>query len=175
MAKNIIFCADGTWNGPGKDEDGDSVSDATNVYKLFLGLSGVPRADSLRDADEQEKEFKEGGQETQVAKYIHGVGDSRNPIIKLMGGAFGSGIIARVVRGYTSIVGGYTINNNESALSDIALEWMVQQLTGIGCASTRRFSNPLSPTPREPRTSLGPMRLLTRRAKRRRAFFMAAA
>ena len=25
MAKNIIFCADGTWNGPGKDEDGDSV------------------------------------------------------------------------------------------------------------------------------------------------------
>ena len=164
MAKNIIFCADGTWNGPGKDEDGDSVPDATNVYKLFLGLSDVPRADSLRVADEQEKEFKEGGQETQVAKCIHGVGDSRNPIIKLMGGAFG----ARIVRGYT-------INNNESALSDIALEWMVQQLTGIGCASTRRFSNPLSPTPSEPRTSLGPMRLLTRRAKRRRAFFMAAA
>lgn len=129
MAKNIIFCADGTRNGPGKDDDGDSVPDATNVYKLFLGLSGVPRADSLRDVDEQEKEFKEVGQVPQVAKYIHGVGDSRNPIIKLMGGAFGSGIVARIVRGYTSIVGGYTINNNESALSDIALEWMVQQLT----------------------------------------------
>src|SRR5258706_4784869 len=107
MAKTIVFCADGTWNGPNRDDDGDSVPDVTNVFKLFVGLSGMPSAESILAADEQEKALVAGGETIQVAKYIHGVGDSRNPIIRLMGGAFGSGIIARVVRGYTFISRNY--------------------------------------------------------------------
>lgn len=103
MAKFIIFCADGTWNSPDQDENEDRQPDPTNVFKLFSGLAGTMCADSIRDADEQEKELRENGQILQVAKYIHGVGDSRNPIIKLMGGAFGAGIISRIVRGYTFI------------------------------------------------------------------------
>ena len=47
------------------------------------------------------------GEMTQVAKYIHGVGDSRNPIHKLFGGAFGSGVIKRIVRGHTFISRNY--------------------------------------------------------------------
>lgn len=107
MSKFIIFCADGTWNGPGQDEDNDHQSDPTNVYKLFTGLAGAPSADSIREADEQEKGLRKDGLTVQVAKYIHGVGDSRNPIKKLLGGAFGAGTISRVVRGYTFISRNY--------------------------------------------------------------------
>jgi len=50
MSKTIVFCADGTWNGPDKDDKapdgnapiGDGVCDPqlTNVCKLFAWLSG---------------------------------------------------------------------------------------------------------------------------------------
>jgi uncharacterized protein (DUF2235 family) len=103
MAKNIVFCADGTWNNPNEDENKDQTADPTNVYKLFTSLGGTLSPDSLLLADEQEKELVEAGATTQVAKYLHGVGDSRNPIIKLLGGAFGAGIISRIVRGYTFV------------------------------------------------------------------------
>jgi uncharacterized protein (DUF2235 family) len=107
MTKNIVFCADGTWNNPNEDENQDHSADPTNVYKLFLRLAGDLDMDSLRAADEQEKSLSDGA-DVQVAKYIHGVGDSRNPIVKLMGGAFGAGVISRVVRGYTFISRNYT-------------------------------------------------------------------
>jgi uncharacterized protein (DUF2235 family) len=104
MAKNIVFCADGTWNGPGKDENGDGVPDVTNVLRLFSMLAGRDSSDSLVKQDEQEKLLTDAaGTEIQAAKYIHGVGDSRNPIKKLLGGVFGEGFIQRVVRGYTYI------------------------------------------------------------------------
>jgi uncharacterized protein (DUF2235 family) len=103
MSKHIVFCADGTWNNPNEDQNQDQTADPTNVYKLFVGLAGTLDAGSMLLADEQEKTLTEGGAPTQVAKYLHGVGDSRNPILKLMGGAFGSGIISRIVRGYTFI------------------------------------------------------------------------
>lgn len=105
--KNIIFCADGTWNNPYEDENADRTADPTNVYKLFLRLAGELASDSLRAADEQEKVFSRDGAVQQVAKYLHGVGDSRNPINKLMGGVFGSGVISRIVRGYTFISRNY--------------------------------------------------------------------
>ncbi len=107
MSKHIVFCADGTWNTPTEDQNQDQTPDPTNVYKLFTALAGTLTPPSLLLADEQEKELVEAGLTTQVAKYIHGVGDSRNPIIKLMGGAFGAGIISRVVRGYTFISRNY--------------------------------------------------------------------
>ena len=112
MAKNIIFCADGTWNNPYEDENGDHTADPTNVYKLFLCLSGELSPDSLRDADEQEKVLSTDGVVRQVAKYLHGVGDSRNPINKLMGGAFGAGVISRIVRGYTFISRNFNDGDN---------------------------------------------------------------
>lgn len=40
MSKNIIYFADGTWNGPGQTDDQKDVATHTNVYKLFLGLEG---------------------------------------------------------------------------------------------------------------------------------------
>jgi uncharacterized protein (DUF2235 family) len=112
MAKNIIFCADGTWNNPGQDENDDSIPDPTNVYKLFIWLAGAVTAATLRAADEQEKWLVTGATIEQVAKYIHGVGDSRNPINKIFGGTFGAGVIARIARGYTFISRHYEKNAN---------------------------------------------------------------
>ncbi len=111
MSKNIIFCADGTWNNPRQDENNDHTPDPTNVFKLFLSLDGSISPDSIRFGDEQEKELTTNGVR-QIAKYIHGVGDTRNPIIKLMGGAFGSGLISRIVRGYTFISRNYEQGDN---------------------------------------------------------------
>ncbi|MEI6707953.1 MAG: DUF2235 domain-containing protein [Methylococcales bacterium] len=111
MSKNIIFCADGTWNNPRQDENNDHTPDPTNVFKLFLSLDGSISTDSILSGDEQEKELTTNGVR-QIAKYIHGVGDARNPIIKLMGGAFGSGLISRIVRGYTFISRNYKQGDN---------------------------------------------------------------
>lgn len=107
MAEKIVFCADGTWNSPDKDANDDHMPDWTNVYKFFLSLDGALSVDSLNDADEQEKSLAAGAKVRQVAKYIHGVGDSRNPVVKLLGGALGAGVIARIVRGYTFISRNY--------------------------------------------------------------------
>ena len=107
MAKNIVFCADGTWNSPSQDDDGDETADPTNVYKLFVCLAGTDLPDTLLTANEQEKELVNNGATLQVSKYIHGVGDSRNPIRRLMGGTFGAGVISRIVRGYTFISRNY--------------------------------------------------------------------
>jgi uncharacterized protein (DUF2235 family) len=112
MSKNIIFCADGTWNGPNEDENGDHLPDPTNVYQLFLWLDGTLTADTLCIADEQEKAQIEAGATRQIAKYIHGVGDSRNLLNKLLGGVFGSGVISRIVRGYTFISRNYEQGDN---------------------------------------------------------------
>lgn len=101
MAKMIVFCADGTWNNPYEDETSEHPADPTNVYKLFLCLAGSFASDSLLNADEQEKALAENGRTQQLAKYLHGVGDSRNLLNKLLGGAFGAGVISRIVRGYT--------------------------------------------------------------------------
>jgi uncharacterized protein (DUF2235 family) len=107
MAKQIIYCADGTWNNPSQDENEDQSADPTNVYKLFVCLRGECTVESLRAADEQEKFLVQNGVSLQAAKYIHGVGDSRNTVVKLLGGAFGAGVISRVVRGYTFISRNY--------------------------------------------------------------------
>jgi uncharacterized protein (DUF2235 family) len=107
MKKNIIFCADGTWNNPTQDHDGDEVADPTNVYKLFLCLDGMDSPAALLTANEQEKELANEGAMLQISKYIHGVGDSRNRVGRIIGGAFGAGVISRIVRGYTFISRNY--------------------------------------------------------------------
>jgi hypothetical protein len=60
MAKNILFFADGTWNGPDRDDDGDGPAEPSNVFKLF-GL--LDRQDDLRTLGlrgEQERHVKKG-------------------------------------------------------------------------------------------------------------------
>jgi uncharacterized protein (DUF2235 family) len=109
MPKNIVFCADGTWNGPNADDQNDQDDDpvTTNVWKLFLNLAGDAHASSVLYANEQESSLTLDGACLQASKYLHGVGDSRNPIIKMLGGVFGWGLIARIVRGYTFISRNY--------------------------------------------------------------------
>jgi uncharacterized protein (DUF2235 family) len=114
MAKTIVFCADGTWNGPeeqtGKsgvdhtDDAGELTgTELTNVVKLYSYLSGAPTAETKSLHHEQEKTFDVDGRTLQVAKYLHGVGDSNKTVMKVLGGVFGVGVIARIVRGYTFI------------------------------------------------------------------------
>ena len=119
MAKSIVFCADGTWNGPGDppgsaDIDGAVAQDAdlndnvTNVVNLFANLSGqiTPQTQPLHN--EPEKVFLDAsGAVLQISKYLHGVGDSNNLAVKVLGGVFGVGVITRIVRGYTFISRNY--------------------------------------------------------------------
>jgi len=100
MPKNIIFCADGTWNGPG---GGDLSDRATNVFRLFVNLDGEDDIGSTLLANEQERNLMVNGTTAQCAKYLHGVGDSRNVLVRLLGGTVGAGLIARIVRGYTYV------------------------------------------------------------------------
>ncbi len=107
MAKNIVFCSDGTCNGPGDPADRRTAA-PTNVFKLFLRLDGKFDGESISLKDEQESELSNAaGVVTQAAKYIHGVGDATNPIVKLLGGALGVGLVARIVRGYTYLSRNY--------------------------------------------------------------------
>jgi uncharacterized protein (DUF2235 family) len=115
MSKRIVFCADGTWNGPepqtgvapidSGDEHGELAgAKVTNVVKLFANLGGRTTPETMTLRDEQEKVLLDpAGGTAQIAKYIHGVGNSDSFLKKAMGGMFGMGVIARVVRGYTFI------------------------------------------------------------------------
>jgi len=105
MSKYIVFCADGTWSGLGQGDGDDQVQPAaTNVLRLFAALDGRITEESLRKRDEQEKiAYGIDGELKQVAKYLHGVGDSGNAIRKILGGVFGEGFIERIVRGYTFV------------------------------------------------------------------------
>ena len=119
MAKRIVFCADGTWNGPEQqtgvapidsaDEHGElQGAKVTNVVKLFANLAGRVTPQTMTMRDEQEKIVPDAaGGVVQISKYIHGVGDSESFLKKAMGGMFGMGVIARIVRGYTFISRNY--------------------------------------------------------------------
>lgn len=108
MTKNIIFCADGTWNGPGEPDTDDKTARPTNVFKLFLNLDGKDTPDSYLFEKEQERALSgTDGALRQTAKYLHGVGDSDNFLVKLLGGTLGAGLITRIVRGYTFISRNY--------------------------------------------------------------------
>jgi hypothetical protein len=85
MSKTIIFCADGTWNGPGENDQTSAAKPATNVLKLFLNLAGADSLDTMLLKDEQERTLAApDGTVTQVSKYLHGVGDSTNFLAHLI-------------------------------------------------------------------------------------------
>ena len=110
MPKNIVFCADGTWNGPGKDFDNHPVAaNPTNVLKFFRWLEGNDTESSKDYAGEAERIELDPQNATplQIAKYLDGVGYDSNWLLKYLGGVFGAGIITRIVRGYTFISRNY--------------------------------------------------------------------
>lgn len=77
MGKRIIFCADGTWDEPGKN---------TNVYKIYKALKV--------SAD-------------QIPYYDDGVGSDGSLIQKLAGGALGAGLFQKIKDGYTKLAHAY--------------------------------------------------------------------
>jgi hypothetical protein len=108
MSKSIIFCADGTWNGPGEPDSDDKTAAPTNVFKLFFNLDGRDTPNTSVLEKEQERVLSAAdGTTQQHAKYLNGVGDSDNFLVKLLGGALGAGLIIRIVRGYTFISRNY--------------------------------------------------------------------
>lgn len=108
MSKTIVFLADGTWNGTDVDKDDDGIPAATNVLKLYHNLAGDETLDSWTRAGEGEKVLMDADRNVvQIAKYLHGVGDSKRLFNRLLGGAFGMGLISRIVRGYTFICRNY--------------------------------------------------------------------
>jgi uncharacterized protein (DUF2235 family) len=108
MSKIIIFCADGTWNGPSEPESENPTDPPTNVFKLFANLAGKDCPGSLMLGQEQERALVDAdGTVLQHAKYLHGVGDSSNYLVRVIGGTTGAGLIIRVIRGYTFISRNY--------------------------------------------------------------------
>jgi uncharacterized protein (DUF2235 family) len=106
--KIIVFCADGTWNGPGQPDSDNKAAPTTNVFKLFGNLAGTDLAATSQLEKEQERALADAdGTVLQCAKYLHGVGDSDNFLVKALGGTVGAGLIARIVRGYTYISRNY--------------------------------------------------------------------
>lgn len=108
MAKTIVFCADGTWNAPAEEKDSEQPAPEggkiTNVLKLFDNLTGALTGESAHDPKEREKFARDDTGETVLAaKYIHGVGSSPDPVMRALGGVFGAGLIARIVRGFTFV------------------------------------------------------------------------
>lgn len=77
MSKNLIFCADGTWNKPGEKEAG--VLAPTNVSQFYDAL--------VQDA-------------RQTAHYDDGVGADGINAVKLFEGATGAGLDEKVMDGY---------------------------------------------------------------------------
>jgi uncharacterized protein (DUF2235 family) len=103
MPKSIIFCADGTWNGPSEPDDPNPAAPSTNVFKLFVNLDGTDVPGTLMLGQEQERVLNKAGSVVQHAKYLHGVGDSSNYLVRLLGGTVGTGLVVRIIRGYTFI------------------------------------------------------------------------
>jgi uncharacterized protein (DUF2235 family) len=155
MSKQILFCADGTWNGPGApadnlDVDGAVQVDAevrdnvTNVVKLFANLAGQVTAETQALHNETEKVLKSlSGDTVQIAKYMHGVGDSKNPVLRVLGGGFGAGVIARVVRGYTFISRHYQPGDSIHIIGFSRGAYTARALAGmiatVGLLDTRRY------------------------------------
>jgi uncharacterized protein (DUF2235 family) len=84
VGKNIVYCADGTWNHPGETENGLPAD--TNVYKFYKALQTSA---------------------TQLPFYDDGVGSDGTPIDRLLGGAIGDGLFAKIKHGYTVIAHNY--------------------------------------------------------------------
>lgn len=73
MAKRIVFCFDGTWQAPMNN---------TNVYRMYKALTVAS---------------------DQVPYYDDGVGADAQGLDRLLDGAFGQGLLQKIMDGYTKI------------------------------------------------------------------------
>lgn len=114
MSKRIVFCADGTW---------DTTTSHTNVYRLYKAL--------LVTGD-------------QMPFYDDGVGADGNPIIKLIGGAFGTGLWQKIKDGYAKIAHVYEAGDSIFLFGFSRGAYTARSLAGMIAASglpTANFSN----------------------------------
>jgi uncharacterized protein (DUF2235 family) len=132
VSKNIILCADGTWNGPSEPDHDDKTSPPTNVFKLFSNLDGIDTPGTSLLANEQERWLRgTDGSAQQVAKYLNGVGDSDNFLVKALGGTVGVGLITRIVRGYTFISRNYVAGDKVFVLGFSRGAYTARALAGL--------------------------------------------
>jgi uncharacterized protein (DUF2235 family) len=75
-----------------------------------------------------------GNAPAQVSKYIHGVGDSRNVLQRIIGGGFGAGVITRLVRGYTFISRSYEPGDRIYILGFSRGAYTARALAGMICS-----------------------------------------
>ena len=144
MAKNIVFCADGTWNGPSEPDDNGKAGPPTNVFKLYLNLAGQDDPDSLRLANEQERTLRSADRSVvQTSKYLHGVGDSDNFLVRAIGGTLGAGLITRIVRGYTFVARNYMPGDRIFLIGFSRGAYTVRYLGGViaKCGIPRHAAN----------------------------------
>ncbi len=132
MSKMVVFCADGTWKGATAGHDTDPNATPTNVYKLFGNLAGATNRDIWNLKNEIELTAKNAtGQLVQVAKYIHGIGDSDNMLNKLLGGGTGAGFVSRIVRGYTFLSRHYRPGDRIALVGFSRGAYTVRALSGL--------------------------------------------
>lgn len=116
MSKRIAFCADGTW---------DSAEKHTNVYKLYKAL--------ITSAE-------------QIPLYDDGVGADGDPIVKLVGGAFGTGLWQKIKDGYVQISHVYEAGDEVYLFGFSRGAYTARSLAGmIGAVGlpTKNFTNNL--------------------------------
>ena len=91
----LVVCLDGT-------NQVKTQPHPTNIAKLFDCLGGA-----ATDAGSGSFESLAAGPPACAGKYLPGVGTQGNPILKLLGAAFGDGLAELVVRGYTFLSRNY--------------------------------------------------------------------
>jgi uncharacterized protein (DUF2235 family) len=119
MSKRIAFCADGTW---------DTSAKHTNVYKLYKALT--------LGAD-------------QMPFYDEGVGADGNPISKVLGGAFGTGLWEKIMRGYSKIAHVYEADDEVFLFGFSRGAYTARSLAGMIAACglpTKNFTDDLVKT-----------------------------
>lgn len=93
--KKLVVCLDGT-------DQTKTQQHPTNIALLFDALGGAPQS------------FPDGSYETSidgdigVGKYLPGVGTQGDPVLKVLGSAFGDGIAEPIIRGYTFLSRNYS-------------------------------------------------------------------
>ncbi|UJB33759.1 DUF2235 domain-containing protein [Chromobacterium sp. Beijing] len=167
MGKNIIYCADGTWNSAGRDNTGELKSEiATNVVKLYNWLAGDDFDPLGQSNGESEKKLTQEGQVVQIAKYIHGVGSSDNFLVNMLDGATGHGLMTQIIRGYTFISRNYSRDDKIYILGFSRGAYAARALAGLissqglladsyandvayqlGCAAWYRYRNSTNNSP----------------------------
>jgi uncharacterized protein (DUF2235 family) len=91
-----VVCLDGT-------NQIKTQTNPTNIARIFDTLGGA-----VVDGGNGSFETVVGNPQTLTGKYLPGVGTQGDPVLKLLGNAFGDGIAEPIVRGYTFISRSYT-------------------------------------------------------------------